>query len=94
MNKDKIKRLPYSAERTRRLNTKKRVLPCLVSARWLQFPEKLHCFTDGNYLSINLMTKTLNDDLSERESKLCELVFFKEDLEAMLKEFDKVENQT
>ena len=94
MSKDKIKRLPYSAERTRRLNAKKRILPCLVSERWLQFPKKVHCYTDGNYLSVDVMTKTLNDDLSGRKSKLCELVFFKEDLEEMLKEFDEVENQT
>lgn len=79
-----IERFPYKKENVNRLNIQKRKLPCQVSARWLQFPQESSPLTEGDYISVDVMTSTLSDNLEEKESKICELVLFREDLEAML----------
>jgi len=94
MGDNKIKRFPYSKDRTRRLNTRKRVIPCQVSGRWLKSPEKVHLFTDRSYLSVDVMTRSENDNLEIKVRKLCELVLLKEDLVKMLEVYEKYENQT
>ncbi|PUA29473.1 MAG: hypothetical protein B0W54_02475 [Cellvibrio sp. 79] len=85
MNDGVVTRFPYSPDRTKRLNLIKRIVPCQVSGRWLQFPEALHCQPDGTYMLINVMT----DNGEGKERKLCELVLYKEDLEAILKYYVK-----
>ncbi len=94
MSNDKIKRFPYSKDRTRRLNTRKRIIPCQVSGRWLKFPKKVHIITGGGFLSVDVMTTTENSNLETKDRKLCELVLLKEDLVKMLEEYEKLENQT
>jgi len=79
-----IERVPYKKENYRRINTHKRKLPCQVSARWLQFPQESSVHPEGDYISVDVMTSTITDSLEEKESKICELVLFREDLEAML----------
>lgn len=79
-----IERFPYKKENTNRLNLQKRKLPCQVSARWLQFPQESSPHPQGDFISVDVMTSTLSDGLEEKESKICELVLFREDLEAML----------
>lgn len=81
---ENIERFPYKKENTNRLNIQKRKLPCQVSARWLQFPEESSRHPEGDYISVDVMTSTSTDNLEEKESKICELVLFREDIEAML----------
>ena len=81
---NKVDRLPNKKENYRKLNVHKRKLPCQVSARWLQFPQESSPYPEGDYIAVDVMTSTLTDDLEERESKICELILFREDIEAML----------
>ena len=81
---NKIKRFPYKKENTNRLNVQKRRLPCQVSGRWLQFPQESSPLAEGDYIKVDVMTSTLNNDLEERESKICEIVLLRKDIEAML----------
>jgi hypothetical protein len=71
----KIVRLPGSYSKRRRLDVR-----CQVSSRWLQFPEKASKSDLGSYMLVDLMTLSAD----EEPKKICELVLFKEDLEAML----------
>ncbi len=80
----KIKRFPYSKENTQRLNTQKRIVPCHVSSRWLQFPEESSLQVDGDYISIQVMTSNTDPNDNEKEMKICGLVLYREDLEAVL----------
>lgn len=80
----KIKRFPYSKESTQRLNTQKRIVPCQVSSRWLQFPEESSVQVDGDYISIQVMTSTTDANGNEKEMKICGLIIYRESLEAVL----------
>ena len=80
----KIARFPYKKENMNRLNIQKRRLPCQVSDRWLQFPQESSPHAEGDYITVDVMTSTLTDDLEEKKSKICQLVLFREDIEAML----------
>lgn len=81
---EKIKRFPYNKDNSRRLNVNKGIVPCVVSSRWLKFPKESSPRPEGDYILVDVMTSTINDNDEERESKICELVLFREDLEAML----------
>ena len=65
----KVTRFPGGRRRRRRLNLTKNRVMCQVSGRWLQFPEKAHAFTIGTYISVDVMTRDIDDE----ERKLCEL---------------------
>lgn len=84
-----IKRFPMNTERRRRLNLRRMVVPCQVSSRWLKFPKISSRLRDGEYLQVQVMTSTLDDDLNEKERTLCELVLVKEELLAILKQYRK-----
>lgn len=79
-----IKRMPYKEDNQRRINTHKRRVPCQLSEKWLQFPDQSHIDPQGEFMSVDVMTSTTNDAQQEQEVKICELVLFREDLEAML----------
>jgi hypothetical protein len=69
----------------------KRAVPCIVSNRWLQFPEKSDRFEDGdypdgNYMFVDVMTTA---DRGQTRKTLCTLCISKEDLLAALGEVDK-----
>jgi hypothetical protein len=93
MSNDKIKRFPYSTERARRLNSRKRIIPCQISSRWLKFPEKMHVYSEESYLSIDVMTTIKNENNETKDKKLCEIVLLKEDLIKLLEEYENPENQ-
>jgi len=80
----KITQMPCKEENLRRINTHKRKVPCQLSSKWLQFPQESHVDPQGEYMSVDVMTSALSDDLEEQEIKICELVLFREDIEAML----------
>ena len=60
---------------------KKRVgkygVPCMVSSRWLQFPEKsAGHFGGGEFIDVDVMTEGEN----EKPRRICHLVVTREDL--------------
>lgn len=81
---NKITQMPCNEEHLRRINIHKRKVPCQLSSKWLQFPQQSHIDPQGEYMSVDVMTSTLNEDQQEQETKICELVLFREDIEAML----------
>jgi len=76
--------MPFNADIERRLNTHQRKLPCQLSSRWLQFPQESRVHPQGDCIRIDVMTTSLSDDQQNEETTLCELVLFREDIEAML----------
>jgi hypothetical protein len=73
----------------------KRAVPCIVSHRWVQFPETSDRFEDGDYpdgdyMFVNVMTTA---DGGQTHKKLCTLCISKADILAALSEVDK-DNQT
>jgi hypothetical protein len=69
----------------------KRAVPCIVSNRWLQFPERSDRFEDGDYpdgdyMFVDIMTTA---DDGQTRKKLCTLCISKEDLRTALSEVDK-----
>jgi hypothetical protein len=69
----------------------KRAVPCIVSNRWLQFPERSDRFEDGDYpdgdyMFVDVMTTA---DGGQSHRKLCTLCISKADLLAAVSEVDK-----
>jgi len=79
-----IIRMPFKKENEQRINTQKRKIPCQLSSKWLQFPQESRVHPQGDCISVDVMTAILTDDQQEKETKICELVLFREDIEAML----------
>lgn len=73
---DNVTRFPISHDQRQRNRYGKRGVPCLVTDRWLRFPEKSDWVSDGHYMFIDVMK------LSEegRSKKLCSVCVSKEDL--------------
>ena len=70
---------PYTAIR-RKLGS--RMVPCMVSGRYLAFPEHSSVINEtSDFIAIDVMT--MNETNQPR--KLCELVLTRQDLEAALK---------
>lgn len=70
----------WNFERRRRTYLNKGRAPCQVSGRWLQFPERAGEYSDGTFLTIDVMTENVDGN----QRKLCELVLVKEDLLELL----------
>jgi len=71
----------------------KRAVPCIVSNRWFQFPEKSDRFEDGDYpdgdyMFVDVMTTSTGE---QTRKKLCTLCISKDELLAALSEVDKEE---
>ena len=69
----------------------KRAVTCIVSTRWLRFPERSDRFEDGDYpdgdyMFVDVMTTTSG---GETHKKLCTLCIAKDDLLAAIAEVDK-----
>jgi len=82
--KNNITIMPFKKENERRINTHKRKIPCQLSSKWLQFPQESRVHPQGDCISVDVMTTVLAHNQQEVETKLCELVLFREDIEAML----------
>ncbi len=74
---DNIIKLPVGYHRRLCNKFGKGYVPCMISGRWLQFPEEsCKIFREGEYLKIDLMTESSDDE----PIKLCDLIVTKEDL--------------
>ena len=81
---DKITRFPIKGDQRWKNRLGKRAAACIVSMRWLQFPEKSTALRDGHFMFVDVMTSTDGNDAR----KLCQLCISKEDLLAALGEVD------
>jgi hypothetical protein len=90
---EKIKRFPIGGFQRWRNALGKRAVPCIVSNRWFQFPEKSDRFEDGDYpdgdyIFVDVMTTSAG---GQTLKKLCTLCISKDELVAALSEVDKEE---
>jgi hypothetical protein len=88
---EKIKRFRIGGFQRWRNTMGKRAVPCIVSNRWLQFPERSDRFEDGeypdgDYMFIDVMTTIAS---GQSQKKLCTLCISKDDLLAALAEVDR-----
>lgn len=88
---DKVRRFPIGGFQRWRNALGKRAVPCIVSNRWLQFPERSDRFEDGDYpdghyVFVHVMTTAAN---GQTHKKLCTVCISKEDLLVALGEVDK-----
>jgi hypothetical protein len=88
---DKVRRFPIGGFQRWQNALGKRAVPCIVSNRWLQFPERSDRFEDGDYpdgdyVFVNVMTTVSS---GENHKKLCTLCIAKDDLLAAIAEVDK-----
>jgi hypothetical protein len=87
---DQVRRFPIGGFQRWRNALGKRAVPCIVSNRWLQFPEKSDHFEDGeypdgDYVFVDVLTTTSGGT----HKKLCTLCIAKTDLLAAIGEVDK-----
>lgn len=90
---DEVRQFPIGGFQRWHNTLGKRAVPCIVSNRWLHFPERSDRFEDGDYpdgdyMFVSVMT-TAADGQTHR--KLCTLCVSKEDLLAALGEVDKAQ---
>ena len=78
----KVTRFPIKAYQRWRNRLGKRAVPCMVSDRWLQFPEKSDRLKGGHFMFVDVMTRADG----ENARKICQICITKEDLLAALKE--------
>jgi hypothetical protein len=83
---DKITRFPIRGDQRWKNRLGKRAVPCIVTMRWLQFPEKSDPLEDGHFMFVDVMTAPEGQYGPAR--KLCQLCISKEDLLATLGEVD------
>jgi hypothetical protein len=88
---DEVSRFPIGGFQRWQNALGKRAVPCIVSNRWLQFPERSDRFEDGDYpdgdyMFVDVMTTA---DAGQTRKKLCTLCISKADLLAALGEVDK-----
>jgi hypothetical protein len=91
---EEVKRFPIGGFQRWHNVLGKRAVPCIVSHRWLQFPERSDRFEDGDYpdgdyMFIDVMTTAAARGHAQK--KLCTLCISKADLLAALAEVDKDE---
>ncbi len=79
--KEKVTALPINPYKAVKRKLGKRLVPCMVSGRYLQLPETSTLVGPGNdFLCIDVMT--INE--GNQPHKICELVLTRQDLEAAL----------
>jgi hypothetical protein len=88
---EKIKRFPIAGFQRRHNALGKRAVPCIVSNRWFQFPEKSDRFEDGDYpdgdyMFVEVMTTAAD---GQYHKKLCTVCISKSNLLAALGEVDR-----
>jgi hypothetical protein len=87
---DKVRRFPIGGYQRWRNSLGKRAVPCIVSSRWLQFPQQSDRFEDGDYEDGHYMFVDVMTMFSgEKQKKLCTLCISKEDIRAALEEVDR-----
>ena len=84
MDNGKVTRFPIKGYQRWRNRLGKRAVPCNVTDRWLQFPERSDSMKEGHFMFVYIMT--MPD--GENARKICQLCVTKEDLLAALKEVD------
>jgi hypothetical protein len=84
MSDEKVTRFPIGGYQRWRNRLGKRAVSCIVTDRWLQFPEKSDRLQGGSYMSVDVMT--MPDGKHAR--KLCSLCISKEDLLSVLSKVD------
>jgi hypothetical protein len=85
VNDSKVTRFPIRGDQRWKNRLGKRATACIVTMRWLQFPEKSEALADGHFMFVDVMTSTDGKDAR----KLCQLCISKEDLLPALGEVDK-----
>jgi len=80
----KVTRFPIKGYQRWRDRLGKRAVPCMITDRWFQFPEKSDNLKGGHVMFVDVMTKPDGENVR----KLCQLSISKEDLLAALKEVD------
>jgi hypothetical protein len=88
MADDKITRFPGDSFQRWKNRLGRRAVPCIVSDRWLQFPEKSDPLPDGSFMFVDVMTRADGENVR----KICQLCISREDLLSALGEVDKLED--
>lgn len=81
MSKGNVTQFPVKAYERWRNRLGKRAVPCLVTDRWLQFPENSDTVNNGHYMFVDVMTRSDG----ENARKLTTLCISKEELLVALK---------
>jgi hypothetical protein len=77
MSKEKIIKFPISYSQRMKNQMGKGYVPCMVSGRWLQFPDKSSgFFGGGEFIEISVMTEGMGD----KPKKICDLIITREDI--------------
>lgn len=77
MDKDKVLKFPISNWERIKNQMGKGYVPCMVSERWIQFPNKSGGnYSKGEFIEISVMTRGDNG----KPRKLCDLVITREDI--------------
>src|SRR5262249_5170658 len=84
MNKGKVVRFPIKSSERWKNRLGKRAAACLVTDRWLQFPENSEPLPDGDYMFINVMTRPDGENVR----RICQLCVSKQDLIRAIKSVD------
>jgi len=87
--KDKIVRFPVTSMKRKRNSMGDGYVPCMVSERWLQFPDmSAGDFKEGEFIDVSVMTL----DSNEKPRKICSLVITREDIAKAVNAIKKPEN--
>jgi hypothetical protein len=78
----KVTQFPIKADQRWRNRLGKRAVPCVVSDRWLQFPEKSDRLKGDHVMFVDVMTRADGGNVR----KICQICITKEDLLAALKD--------
>ena len=82
--KSKIINFPFKKRKS--METKNNV-PCMVSDRWIEFPENsIGHFDGGEFIEISIKTHSYKND---KESKICNMIVTREDLLKAIAEVGK-----
>ena len=87
MRDTKIYRFPVNGERRYKNRLGRHAVPCLVSGRYLQFPETSEVVEGASYMFVDVMAMAVIGEGKPR--KLCRICISKEDLIAVLEQVDK-----
>lgn len=84
MDEGVVTQFPVKGYQRWRNRIGKRAVPCNVTDRWLQFPQRSDSLKVGQVMFVDVMTTREG----QHARKLCRLCISKEDLLAALKEVD------
>lgn len=79
----KMVRFPISYSQRRKNSLGPLCVECQVSGRRLQFSPSSTVLSEGEFITVDVMTQSLSDD--EPAKKICGLIVTREDLELALK---------